>query len=184
MRKFVTFKIVILAAFCVLSFAETSYAQKRRAPARRTATRTTAPRPTAATATANAATVKGGAQRISNQIKNLSQFLYLLGGSNQLIKAVDEDARQGKLSQSAQQQSEAGKKGLILTITTFKNAMLKLEEDFRANPALKTYLYQLAGVSELATTAEEQAAANQFDRAGRTLLEALGQLTDTLQAMP
>ena len=34
-----------------------------------------------------------------------------------------------------------------------------------------------------AATAEEQAGANQFDRAGRTLLDVVGRLTDALQEM-
>ena len=131
----------------------------------------------------NTLAVKESAQIVSNQIKNLAQFIFVYGGSITRIQVIDQNAKQGKLSDSARKQSEGGKQGLILTIRTFKNAMLKLEDDFRQNPALRPFLLQLTGVGETATTADEQATAGQFEQAGRTLLEVLNQLTDTLQAM-
>ena len=131
----------------------------------------------------NAEAAKQAAQTVSNQIKNLAQFLYVYGGSLTRIQLIDQEAKQGRLSESARKQSEGGKQGLILTVRTFKNAMLKLEDDFRNTPALRPYLLQLTGVGETASTAEEQATAGQFEQSGRTLLEVLNQLTDTLQAM-
>lgn len=179
MKKLSTnIKFIGLAVLCVFVLTFSAAAQKKRSTRSK---KTVAAKPNAA---ANAAAIAAGEQRVSDQIKTLSRFIYLLGSSTTLIKAVDEDAKKGKLSQSAIQQSEAGKKGLILTIVTFKNALLKLEDDFRANPALRPYLLQLTGVGELAETAEQQARANNFDQAGRTMLEVLNQLTDTLQAMP
>jgi hypothetical protein len=59
-----------------------------------------------------------------------------------------------------------------------------LEDEFRANAALRPFLMQLVGVAELGATAEEQATAEQYEQAGRTLLEVVGQLTDVLIEMP
>lgn len=175
--------ILLTATFLFLPDSQT-VAQKRRpirgkARASKTTTRTPL-----ASAAANAVAVKDGAQKVNDQIKALSRFLYLYGGSVQPLKTFDNDAKQNKLSAAAKREGEVGKKAILVTFATFRNSMLKLEEDFRASPALKSYLLQLVGVSEYATTAEQQAQANQFDQAGRTLLEALNQLSDTLQAMP
>ena len=59
----------------------------------------------------------------------------------------------------------------------------KLEIDFRTTPELQRYYIKLAGVASGAATAEEQAAANQFDKAGRTLLGVVNHLTDVLLEM-
>lgn len=59
----------------------------------------------------------------------------------------------------------------------------KLEIDFRATPELQRYYTLLAGVAAGAAAAEELAAANQFDRAGRSLLEVVNRLTNVLTEM-
>ena len=178
MEKFINSKILTLAAVFVFIFCISADAQKRRTTGSKTSTAKTS------TTISNATAVKNGAQIISNQIKNLGQFIFVYGGSLSRIETIDKEIEQGKLSEDARKQSEIGKQGLVLTIRTFKNALLKLEDDFRAKPALRPYLLKLTGVGETAATAEEQATDGQFEPAGRTLLEVLNQLTDTLQAMP
>jgi hypothetical protein len=61
--------------------------------------------------------------------------------------------------------------------------MDKLEIDFRTTPELQRYYIGLAGVAEGAATAEDFAAANKFDQAGRSLLGVVNRLTDVLLAM-
>ena len=61
--------------------------------------------------------------------------------------------------------------------------MDKLEVDFRATPELQPYYIKLAGVAAGAATAEQQAGENQFDSAGRSLLNVVNRLTDVLFAM-
>lgn len=180
MKILLNSKFVFLTAAFILFCTFTADAQRRRTNRSRT-NRPAASKP--APPTANSTAVKQAEQTVANQVRNLSQFLYLLGGSVITIKNIDNEAKANKVSQTAKQQSEAGKKGIILTISTFKNAMLKMEDDFRANPALKPYLLQLTGVGETATTAEDQARAGQFDQAGRTLIQLIDQLTDVLVAM-
>ena len=184
MKKIINLKVVLLAAACLFLFNISAEAQKRK-PTKRVKTTAAKSAPKAnVNATLSAIAVDRGAQSVSDKIKALSRFLYLLGGSAALIKAVDSDIQQGKLTGNARQQAEIGKKGFIQTITIFKNEISKLENEFRANPALKPYLMQLGGISEWAATAEQQALAGQFEQAGKSLLEVMNQLTDTLQAMP
>ncbi|MEP6925180.1 MAG: hypothetical protein ABI954_11995 [Pyrinomonadaceae bacterium] len=178
MKKYTNFRFIILAVAFLFLLNFPAQAQKRR-PNRGSKSTTT----TKASNLANITAVKEGAQIISNQIKNLGQFIFVYGGSLTRIQVIEQADKQSKLSDAARKQSETGKKGLVLTVRTFKNAMLKLEDDFRANPALRPFLLQLTGVGETATTAEEQAAAGQFEQSGRTLLQVLNQLTDTLQVM-
>jgi len=55
--------------------------------------------------------------------------------------------------------------------------------DFRATPELQPYYIKLAGVAAGAAAAEEKAGANQFDAAGRQLLNVVNRLTDVLLLM-
>ena len=121
-----------------------------------------------------------GATRVAEQIKLLTRFVYVLGGVTSSIAAVDEAARRNEASPTVVQQNQQSKAQVKANIQTFREQLDKLEIDFRATPELQPYYIKLAGVAAGAATAEEQAAANQFDRAGRSLIDVVGRLTDVL----
>lgn len=165
-------------AVCVLFLSETAAnAQKRRTSRARRPAATKS----AGNAAANSLALRQGSERVSGQVKALSDYIFLLGKSIALIDSVDKDKT---LSTAAREQANAGKRGLIITITTFKNALTKMEEDFQASPALRPYLLRINAASDLASTAEGLAMRNDFDGAGRAMSEVLKRLTDVLQAMP
>jgi hypothetical protein len=124
-----------------------------------------------------------GAQRVAEQIKLLTRFIYLLGGATSGIAAVDEAVRRNEASPAVIQQNQQSKASVKSSITAFREGLDKLEIDFRATPELQPYYIKLAGVAAGAATAEEQAAANQFDRSGRTLLDVVNRLADVLVIM-
>jgi hypothetical protein len=135
----------------------------------------------AATATQRVAQVRTqGATRVADQIKNLTKFMYILGGVTSSIAAVEDAARRSGASTDATQQSKAQVRA---TIQNIREGLDKLEIDFRATPELQPYYIKLAGVASGAATAEQQAAANQFDGAGRQLLTVVNRLTDVLLLM-
>ena len=106
--------------------------------------------------------------------------MYLLGGVNSSIAAVEDAARRSGASPEQAAQSKA----LVRTnIQNIRVGLDKLEIDFRATPELQPFYIKLAGVAAGAATAEEQAAANQFDAAGRQLLNVVNRLTDVLLLM-
>ena len=59
----------------------------------------------------------------------------------------------------------------------------QLEGRFRFEEGLRTQYQTLQGVSASAEQAAQQAAANRYDQAGRTLLEVANKLTDVLLEM-
>lgn len=124
-----------------------------------------------------------GATRVADQIKFLTRFIYLLGGVSSGIAAVDEAARRNEASPTVIQQNQQSKTQVRTSIQGFRETLDKLEIDFRATPELQPYYIKLAGVAAGAATAEEQAARNQFDAAGRTLLNVIARLTDVLLLM-
>jgi hypothetical protein len=124
-----------------------------------------------------------GATRVADQIKFLTRFIYLLGGVTSGMAAVDEAAKRNEATPALVQQNQQSKARVKGSIQGFREGLDKLEIDFRTTPELQPYYIKLAGVAAGAATAEEQAAANQFDAAGRSLLNVIGRLADVLVIM-
>jgi hypothetical protein len=124
-----------------------------------------------------------GATRVADQIKFLTKFIYLLGGVTSGIAQVDEAVRRNEASPALIQQNQQSKAQVKSSIQGFRESLDKLEIDFRGTPDLQPYYIKLAGVAAGAASAEEQAANNQFDAAGRTLLNVVGRLADVLVVM-
>jgi hypothetical protein len=124
-----------------------------------------------------------GATRVADQIKLLTKFIYLLGGVTSGIAAVDEAERRKEASPTIVQQNQQSKAQVKASIQNFRESLDKLEIDFRATPELQPYYIKLAGVASGAATAEDLAAKNQFDAAGRQLLNVINRLTDVLLLM-
>ena len=120
---------------------------------------------------------------MAEQIKYLTKFIYLLGGATSNITAVDESIKSNQASPEVAQQNQQAKSRIKGNITQFREALDKLEIDFRNTPELQPYYIKLAGVASGAATAEQQAGNNQFDAAGRSLLNVVNRLTDVLLAM-
>ena len=168
-------RIAITLFITLLLAPSTTFSQTRRR---------SRPRPPATATTQRVAQVRTqGAQRVADQIKHLTRFTYLLGGVSSGIAAVDEAVRRNEASPAIVQRNQQSKAQVKSSITGFREALDKLEIDFRTTPELQPYYIKLAGVASGAASAEELAAASQFDRAGRTLLDVVGRLADVLVVM-
>ena len=144
---------------------------------------TTKPKSTAGAPQRSSEARIAGATRVADQIKTLTKFIYLLGGVAKGIEAVDEAARRNEASPALLQQAQQNKNTVKTSLQNVRDGLDKLEIDFRNTPELQPYYIKLAGVAAGAADAEQQAAANQFDRAGRSLLNVVNRLTDVLLAM-
>jgi hypothetical protein len=167
----------ILILVCLLLVSTTALAQTR--------SRTTTRRGTAATKTPNAPATSAnavkteGATKVANQIKNLTTFLYLLGGVAKNLEAMDAAAKSGQASPT----TERNKATLKASFEDFRVGLDQIEIYFRSTPELQGYYVKLAGSAAGAADAEAQAAAGHFDQAGRRLLGVVSRLTDVLVAM-
>jgi|GraSoiStandDraft_4_1057263.scaffolds.fasta_scaffold20369_3 hypothetical protein len=169
-RIFVGICIVIL-----LSTATMAQSRSRRT----TKHPATTPKTTTSTTEAAAAVRTDGATRIATQIKNLSKFLYLVGGVVKGIEAIDVASKDGQPSPT----NEKNKNQLRASFTDFRVGLDDLEVHFRSTPELQPYYTKLVGSASGAATAEQEAAAGQFNKACNTLLGVVGRLTDVLVAM-
>lgn len=168
--------ILILA--CILLLSTTAMGQTRKR-----STRSSTPSKTTKAADAEmaaAATIKTeGAIKIANQIKNLTTFLYLLGGVARSIETLDAAAKTGQPAPTV----EKSKIQLRQSFTDFRVGLDALEVQFRSTPALQPYYTKLVGSASGAADAEAQATAGQFNNAGRTLITVVGRLADVLVSM-
>jgi len=124
-----------------------------------------------------------GATKVATQIKSLSRFLYLFGGVVKTIEATDKAIQGEQVSPQAVSQAETNKASVKESIRNVRAGLEQIEADMSGKPGLRPYYHRFVGVSELAATAEQQAQANQFDQAGRTLLRVVEKLSDGLAAM-
>ena len=126
---------------------------------------------------------RDGAARVAEQIKILTRFIYLLGGVAKGLETVDDATRRNEAPAAIIDQARQNKATVRASIQSVREGLDRLEIDFRATPELQRYYIKLAGVAAGAANAEDLAAANQFDKAGRTLLEVVNHLTDVLLEM-
>ncbi|MDQ3665339.1 MAG: hypothetical protein M3410_01860 [Acidobacteriota bacterium] len=174
-EKTILKRIAALFIATIVFCSATAFSQTRRRSTR-PPTRVTRP-----TKPANAQ--QAGAARVADQIKNLTRFLYLLGGIAKGIEAVDDAARRNEASPAVVEQAKRNKDTVRTSIQNVREGLDALEIHFRATPELQGYYIKLVGAASGAATAEEQAAANQFDRAGRSLLDVVNRLTNVLLEM-
>lgn len=165
---------------CFTCFSVAANAQKKT-----TKKPTTTKKTTAVSASVNNLTeIRGGADKVSIQIKNVSKFVYLLGGIAKTIEDLDKEAKTKKISQVSLEANNKNKQAVIQGIQNLRAGLVALEIEFRTKPALKNYNFQLQGISDLAANAEVQASGGQFTESGKTLLFVIEKLSDTLVALP
>jgi hypothetical protein len=171
MNRLITMAFAILLMFPAAALSQT----RSRTTSRKT------PKPSAATA-ANAVRTEG-ANRVATQIKDLTRFVYLLGGVAKGIEQVDEAARHNEAPPTAVAQNIKYKATVKAAMQNVREGLDQLEIYFRSTPEVEGYYTRLAGSAAGAASAEDQAAAGHFDQAGRTLLDVVNRLTDVLLAM-
>jgi hypothetical protein len=180
-------RIYLVAIACLLLLPASALAQSRQrttTPRRNTQTRPASSQRTQGGEAASANQARtAGAARVAEQIKILTRFLYLLGGVAKSIEAADVAAQRNEASPAIIEQTQQSKASVKSSLRNVREGLDKLEIDFRATPDLLRYYTRLAGVASGAAMAEEQAASNQFDQAGRSLLGVVNRLTDVLLEM-
>lgn len=170
--------LMIIAAALVLILPASAFSQSRSRSTKRGT-----PATSSATATQAAQIRLAGATKVAEQIKNLTRFIYVLGGVAKGIEQIDEAARKNEASPTALQQNEQNKTTVRTSLRNVREGLDALEIYFRATPGLQSYYLKLAGSASGAADAEAQAAAGRFDQSGRTLLGVVNRLTDVLLIM-
>lgn len=173
-------KILCHLTFVVaaLAISTISVDAQRRTPTRRPAapkvvTSSTVP----ASAAANAAEVKASAEKVSIQIKNVSKFIFALGGIAKGIEDIDKDTRANAAAKRANDQN---KREVVQAISNLQAGLAALEVEFRTKDGLKRHLPVIQGITALSNQSNDLARAGRFNEAGKPLLSVIEKLSDTL----
>ena len=162
---------ILAACLLLVSPAADAAAQSR---TRRTpAQRRTAPAPRA---TANQTQVNAARIKLSDEIKKLTRFIYLYGRISKDLENVSAQAESAEVVKRS-------KAALLSNFASLRADLDQLERQFRFTPGLERNYQKLQGVAQRVADAESQAAASQYDRAGRLLVDVITQLTDVLLEM-
>ena len=169
----------IMACLILVSSA-TSFAQTRR---RSTGNRQRVPNAAAARREREAqatSELNDARQRVSDQIKNLTRFLYLFGRISNGIEIAEEQSRGGNQSPTTAAAIERNKAALRENLRNMRAGLEQLETHFRETQSLSRFSLRVDGVSAGIARAEQSVAANELDRAGRALIDIINRLTDAL----
>ena len=174
MRRVFVFIVACIVLSSVLATSQT----RRRGTQKR-------PGASASFAEKQQAEIRAGREQVATQIKALTQFLYLFGGISKSIETAEQVNRSHEQSSAGMspEQIEQSKAKVKASMKSVRAGLDQLESSFRLNPVLQSYYPNLMGVAGLAQTAENQAAANNFDQAGRSLIAAINKLADVLTAL-
>lgn len=126
---------------------------------------------------------RSGAEKVSIQIKNVTKFIYVLGGVASGIEQVEADVKARKANRAAIEKNEANKQDVMQAIRNLRAGLAALEVEFRTQPALKKFLPQIQGITDLSAQCEDLARSGQFSASGKPLLLVVEKLSDTLAAM-
>src|SRR5438552_6945134 len=126
-------RIAPLAIALILIIQAAALSQSLSRTTRRGTTSSKA-KPAATDAATQAVKTEGGT-RVATQIKNLTTFLYLLGGVAKDIEAIDASAKTGQASPT----NERNKAQLKHSFEDFRVGLDQLEIYFRSTPDLQPY---------------------------------------------
>jgi len=191
LKKGVLWKSVVIFVL-VLFFTVSSGSAATQKTHRRPPTKHSASAAKAAADKAAADNARDARLRVASQIKVLTHFVYLFAGIQKSMELGDTVGTAGtagtagtghEASTAALELNDKNKAKLRASIASIQQALEKLETDFRFTTAFKNYSPYLTGVANIGQQAQNQAAANRFDDAGKSLLKALDQLTDALAAI-
>ena len=128
--------------------------------------------------------VKQAAESIGIQIKNVSKFVFVLGGVAKGIEDIDKEVKAGRASAELRAQNQQYKDDVLASVRALRAGLVRIEVDFRAKPALRRYLPAIQGITDQSAAAEDLAYSGQLTACGRELLAILEKLTDAVVEMP
>ena len=135
-------------------------------------------------AAALAAERRKGAEDVAIQIKNVTKFVFVLGGIATGIEEIDKEIEAGRATSEIRSRNQEFKDNVVRSIVALRKGLMKLEVDFRAKSGLKPYSKHIEGIFIESEKAERLASAGQLNDSGKELLLLVERLTDVLVEMP
>jgi hypothetical protein len=168
-------RALVLTALILAIAAAAAFGQKSKSTSKKAAAQ--------AVPAASALELREGADKVAIQIKNVTKFLYMLGGIAYGIEDQDAQAKTKTLPRSTLDANAANKAKVMQAIRNLRAGIAILEVEFRTKPSLKKFMPQIDGITQISAQCEDLAAAGRFSESGQPLLLLVEKLSDALAAM-
>ena len=89
--------------------------------------------------------------------------------------------RNGSKTHYGPSHQNIGFETVLQTVKNVRAGIVQLEGEFHEKAELRPYIQYIQGVSEMVGVAEDQASSGQLNNSGKTLIEVVTKLTDTLK---
>ncbi|MBX3277888.1 MAG: hypothetical protein KF868_07800 [Acidobacteria bacterium] len=169
--KATTARIAGLAIILCLVIPTIGEAQRRRTPATRRPA--PAPQPPPIDMAAEAAPV-------ADQLKNLSQFIYVYGKIVNGIEFAEQQDKRGEATPEIATRNQKTREGIVANIQGLRAGIVKAGERLQAESRLQVQYLKLTSAADAVANAERLATAGRYDDAGKSLITAIERLTDTI----
>jgi hypothetical protein len=123
------------------------------------------------------------ANKVAEQIKNVTKFLYIYGKIANGLEIADDQAKRGQTNPTIAAQNKQNKDALVANINGLRTGLDTVVKSFQSSPRLQVQFLKISYAAESLATAEQLATAGRFDDAGKALVSAIDRLTDTMISM-
>lgn len=127
--------------------------------------------------------MRAEASQVATQIKNVTNFIYVYGKIVNSLEVADEQVKNKQTSPEIQALNQKSKDALILRIRDLRAGLDNLAKSFKANQRLQVQYLKLNYATDAALNAERLATAGRYEEAGKTLVQVIERLTDTVISM-
>jgi hypothetical protein len=146
-------------------------------------TRSRRPAPTPTPAPAPTVNFVAEANLVSEQLRSVSQFIYIYGKIVNGLELADGQAKEGAASPTAAAKNKEIKDKLGANINTLRAGIDAIATRFRSESRLQVQYLKLTGASDSIATAAQLATAGRYDDAGKSLVTAVQRLSETIIAL-
>jgi hypothetical protein len=169
---------VVLLLLLVNAFPAVANPTTQRRP-----TRSRRPAPTPTPAPAPTVNFVAEANLVSEQLRSVSQFIYIYGKIVNGLELADAQTKEGAASPTAASKNKEIKDKLGANINTLRAGIDAIASRFRSESRLQVQYLKLTGASDAIATAAQLATAGRYDDAGKSLVTAVQRLSETIIAL-
>jgi hypothetical protein len=127
--------------------------------------------------------MRAEANKVADQLKNVTKFIYIYGKIANGLEIADEQAKRNETSPTIAAKNKQTKESLVANINGLRAGVDTVTKSFQGNPRMQVQSLKISYAAESLATAEQLASAGRFDEAGKSLIIAAERLTDTLTSM-
>ena len=127
--------------------------------------------------------MRAEAAQVATQIKNVSNFIYVYGKIVNSLELADEQVKNKQTSPEIQAKNQKSKDALILRIRDVRAGLENLANGFQGNSRMQVQYLKLTYAIDSVINAERLATSGRYEDAGKTLVQVVERLTDTVLSM-